>query len=41
MSSRKQAYEGQVKAPDFPVELGCLNTEHSLSPRDLRGKIVL
>ena len=32
---------GTVNAPDFPQDLEWINTEHPLSIKDLRGKIVL
>jgi thiol-disulfide isomerase/thioredoxin len=38
---RNNLFEGEVNAPDFPLSLEWLNTEKSLSLRDLRGKIVL
>lgn len=41
MSSRNEAYESQVNAPDFPAGLDWLNTERPLSLRELRGKLVL
>ncbi len=37
----RSTYEGVVNAPDFPPGLEWLNTDHPLSLRDLRGKIVL
>jgi DNA-binding beta-propeller fold protein YncE len=39
--SLMQDYEGKVNAPDFPEGLEWLNTDKSLSLRDLRGKVVL
>ncbi len=39
--TRKKLFEGEVNAPDFPLGMEWLNTEKSLSLRDLRGKIVL
>ena len=39
MSPRR--YAGKVNAPDFPEGLDWLNTEHPVSLRDLRGKIVI
>lgn len=35
------AYAGKVNAPDFPPGLDWLNTDHPISLRELRGKIVL
>ncbi len=35
------AYAGKVNAPDFPEGLEWLNTDHPLSIKDLRGKVVL
>ncbi len=34
-------YAGKVNAPDFPKGLDWLNTDHPISLRDLRGKVVL
>jgi DNA-binding beta-propeller fold protein YncE len=34
-------YQGKVNAPDFPDGLQWLNTDHPISLRDLRGKVVL
>src|SRR5690349_10084480 len=34
-------YEGKVNAPDFPEGLQWLNSDHPISIRQLRGKIVL
>ncbi len=36
-----ERYEGTIHAPDFPAGLDWLNTDHSLSLYDLRGKLVL
>lgn len=35
------SYAGRVNAPDFPGGLEWLNTDHPLSLKDLRGKVVL
>ncbi|MEW5745223.1 MAG: thioredoxin-like domain-containing protein [Nitrospirota bacterium] len=35
------SYAGKVNAPDFPKGLEWLNTEHPLSLRELKGKVVL
>ena len=35
------AYAGKVNAPDFPEGLEWLNTDHPISLKDLRGKVVL
>src|SRR5512140_2606624 len=34
-------YAGKVNAPDFPEGLEWLNTDHPISLKDLRGKLVL
>jgi len=39
MSPRR--YAGKVNAPDFPTGLDWLNTDHPISLRELRGKIVI
>jgi hypothetical protein len=36
-----QSYVGRVNAPDFPSGLEWVNTDRPVSPRDLRGKIVI
>jgi len=38
---KNKLFESEVNAPDFPFGLEWLNTEKSISLRDLRGKIVL
>src|SRR5262245_10448966 len=38
---KNKLFEGEVNAPDFPLGMEWLNTEKSVSLRDLRGKIVL
>ncbi len=35
------AYAGKVNAPDFPAGMDWLNTDHPISIRELRGKVVL
>ncbi|MEW6212579.1 MAG: thioredoxin-like domain-containing protein [Acidobacteriota bacterium] len=37
----RMEYEGKVNAPDFPERIEWLNTERTLSLRELRGKVVL
>ena len=37
----KSAYEGSVRAPEFPGELEWLNSLEPVSVTDLRGKIVI
>src|SRR5215510_10128693 len=38
---KNKLFEGEVNAPEFPFGMEWLNTEKSISLRDLRGKIVL
>ena len=38
---KNKIFEGEVNAPDFSLGMEWLNTEKSISLRDLRGKIVL
>ena len=38
---QKRSYAGTVNAPDFPPGLDWLNTDHPLSLKDLRGKVVI
>src|SRR5262245_6943916 len=39
--NKSKLFEGEVNAPEFPAGLEWLNTEKSISLRELRGKIVL
>ena len=39
MSPRR--FAGKVNAPEFPAGLDWLNTDHPLSLKELRGKLVL
>jgi hypothetical protein len=39
MSERR--FAGEVNAPDFPPGLRWFNTDHPVSLRELRGKIVV
>ncbi len=34
-------FEGQADAPEFPAELSWLNTDHAITVKELRGKVVL
>lgn len=34
-------YKGSIRAPEFPQDLEWINTPHSLTLHELRGKIVL
>jgi len=37
----EQAYQGAVRAPDFPDDMTWFNTQRPLRITDLRGKIVV
>ncbi|MDP9381297.1 MAG: hypothetical protein M3Q29_14340 [Chloroflexota bacterium] len=39
--TQQQRFAGEVNAPDFAPGLQWFNTEHPVSLRDLRGKIVV
>ena len=38
---RTKRYAGTVNAPDFPLGVDWLNTDHPITMADLRGKIVV
>ena len=37
----QRSYSGTVNAPDFPPGLEWFNTDHPISLKELRGKLVL
>ena len=37
----QQRFAGEITAPDFPERLQWYNTDHPVSLRELRGKVVI